>query len=102
MRKAVFFDIDGTIWDERQRIPDSTREAFLKMKEQGHYLFISSGRTRVFIPDTPLTGYWQAAGLMVSSRGKRSFIIRFRWKRFSISMNFCGKWRRHMCWKGAI
>lgn len=54
MRKAVFFDIDGTIWDERQRIPDSTREAFLKMKEQGHYLFISSGRTRVFIPDTPL------------------------------------------------
>lgn len=54
MKKAVFFDIDGTIWDEKQRIPDSTREAFQKMKERGHYLFISSGRTRVFIPDKAL------------------------------------------------
>lgn len=54
MRKAVFFDIDGTIWDEKHQIPDSTREAFRKMKDQGHYLFISSGRTRVFIPDQEL------------------------------------------------
>ncbi len=54
MGKALFFDIDGTIWDGRQRIPDSTREAFRRMKERGHRLFISSGRTRVFIPDAPL------------------------------------------------
>lgn len=54
MRKALFFDIDGTIWDDGRWIPDSTREAFQRMKEQGHYLFISSGRTRVFIPDTEL------------------------------------------------
>ncbi|MEY8391792.1 Cof-type HAD-IIB family hydrolase [Lachnospiraceae bacterium 45-W7] len=54
MRKAVFFDIDGTIWDEKQQIPDSTREAFQKMKTRGHYLFISSGRTKVFIPERDL------------------------------------------------
>ena len=54
MRKALFFDIDGTIWDEEHVIPDSTREAFQRMKERGHYLFISSGRTRVFIPDQDL------------------------------------------------
>lgn len=54
MRKALFFDIDGTIWDDDRWIPDSTREAFRKMKERGHYLFISSGRTRVFIPDREL------------------------------------------------
>lgn len=54
MRKAIFFDIDGTIWDNDQWIPDSTKEAFLRMKERGHYLFISSGRTRVFIPDMEL------------------------------------------------
>ena len=54
MKKAVYYDIDGTIWDEKQRIPDSTKEAFKKMKEKGHYLFISSGRTRVFIPDEAL------------------------------------------------
>lgn len=54
MRKAIFFDIDGTIWDRSQWIPDSAREAFRLMKQQGHYLFISSGRTRVFIPDESL------------------------------------------------
>lgn len=54
MKKALFFDIDGTIWDEKQRIPDSTREAFRRLKEQGHYLFISSGRTKVFIPEEQL------------------------------------------------
>lgn len=54
MEKALFFDIDGTIWDKGQRIPDSTREAFRLMKERGHRLFICSGRTRVFIPDALL------------------------------------------------
>ena len=27
MSKTVFFDIDGTLWDERMNIPDSTIEA---------------------------------------------------------------------------
>lgn len=54
MKKAVFFDIDGTIWDEKQQIPDSTREALRLLKEQGHYMFLCSGRTRVFIPEEEL------------------------------------------------
>lgn len=54
MRSAVFFDIDGTLWDDDQQIPDSTREALRLLKENGHYLFLCSGRTRVFIPDKEL------------------------------------------------
>ena len=54
MKKAVFFDIDGTLWDNKQQIPDSTRKALLQLKKNGHYLFICSGRTRVFIPDDAL------------------------------------------------
>lgn len=54
MKKVVFFDIDGTLWDNKQQIPDSTREALLQLKKNGHYLFICSGRTRVFIPDEAL------------------------------------------------
>lgn len=54
MKKAVFFDIDGTLWDNKQQIPDSTREALLQLKKNGNYLFICSGRTRVFIPDKAL------------------------------------------------
>lgn len=54
MKKAIFFDIDGTLWDEKQQIPDSTREALRLLKENGHFLFICSGRTRIFIPDKAL------------------------------------------------
>ena len=54
MRKAIFFDIDGTLWDDERRIPDSTRDALRLLKENGNYLFICSGRTRVFIPDEQL------------------------------------------------
>lgn len=49
MSKAVFFDIDGTIWDQKQRIPESTVKAIRKLRENGHYAFLCSGRTRSFI-----------------------------------------------------
>ena len=78
MKKAVFFDIDGTIWDEKQRIPDSAREAFRLLKEQGHYLFISSGRTRIFIPDESLMplgfdGVLAGCGTYVEFQGEERF-----------------------------
>lgn len=46
---AVFFDIDGTLWDKENRIPDSTKEAIRLLRDRGHLTFINSGRTRVFI-----------------------------------------------------
>ena len=46
---AVFFDIDGTLWDKENRIPDSTKEAIRLLRKNGHLTFICSGRTRVFI-----------------------------------------------------
>lgn len=47
MKKALFFDIDGTIVVENENfdIPQSTINALKKAKENGHYLFINSGRT---------------------------------------------------------
>lgn len=45
-QKIVFFDIDGTLWDEDMQIPDSTKEAIRLLKEQGHKTFLCSGRAR--------------------------------------------------------
>lgn len=45
-RKAVFFDIDGTLWDWKYRIPDSTREAMRRLHANGHLAFICSGRAK--------------------------------------------------------
>lgn len=53
-KKAVFFDIDGTLWGRDMVIPESTREAIRLLKENGHYAFICSGRTRSFIRNKEL------------------------------------------------
>ncbi len=51
---AVFFDIDGTLWDRQNVIPESTKTAIRMLHENGHLVFICSGRTRVFIRDARL------------------------------------------------
>lgn len=43
-RKLIFFDVDGTIYDENQNIPQKTHEAIHRLKENGHILAIASGR----------------------------------------------------------
>ncbi|MFV0555501.1 MAG: Cof-type HAD-IIB family hydrolase [Lactovum sp.] len=45
MRKIIFLDIDGTLVNFDQTIPDSTIKALKEAKEKGHYLFISTGRS---------------------------------------------------------
>ena len=54
MKSAVFFDIDGTIWDYDKYIPESAKLAIKKLKENGHLAFICSGRARAFINDPGL------------------------------------------------
>ncbi|MDD3224984.1 MAG: HAD family hydrolase [Clostridium sp.] len=45
-RKMIFFDIDGTIIDERtHECPRSTIEAIKKARDNGHLTFINTGRT---------------------------------------------------------
>lgn len=48
-RKAVFFDIDGTLVAYDGTIPDSTILALKKLRENGHLAVISTGRTRPLI-----------------------------------------------------
>ena len=44
-KKAVFFDIDGTLVPYRSPIPDSTVEAIRLLRENGHLAVVSTGRT---------------------------------------------------------
>lgn len=54
MKKAVFFDIDGTLWDKHCRIAPSTAEAIRKLRENGHLAFLCSGRSRANIRNKEL------------------------------------------------
>ena len=53
---AIFFDIDGTLWDKENFIPQSTKDAIRLLRENGHLTFLCSGRTRIFINSEELLG----------------------------------------------
>ena len=54
MKKAAFFDIDGTILDEHNFIPRSTIEGIHRLQENGNYAFLCTGRARAFVKDPVL------------------------------------------------
>ena len=45
----VFFDIDGTLLNERNQIPVSAVDAIRSLRKNGHLAFINTGRSRVGI-----------------------------------------------------
>ncbi len=44
MTKYVFFDIDGTLWDENMVVPESTKIAIKQLQANGHKAFVCTGR----------------------------------------------------------
>ena len=51
-KKILFFDIDGTLIDEEQDVvPESAVRALRQAKEEGHFLFLCSGRCLAIIPE---------------------------------------------------
>ena len=51
-RKALFFDIDGTLLtDDTKRLPESAAEAIKKARQAGHLVFINSGRARCLMQE---------------------------------------------------
>ena len=59
MKSALFFDIDGTLWNYDHYIPESTKEAIRLLRANGNYAFLCSGRARAFInhPDLLAMGW---------------------------------------------
>ena len=54
----VFFDIDGTLYDPRYGIPDSTQEAIDRLKKNGHHPVICTGRTKaMLLPEVETIGF---------------------------------------------
>lgn len=78
-KKLLFFDIDGTLWDMKNRIPESTKEAFAKLHENGHLTFLCSGRSRGYIqhPDLFALGFdgvVSACGTAIEYKGQLVYL----------------------------
>ena len=72
-RKAVFFDIDGTLYNRSVGVPKSAVKGIRELKKKGHLAFISTGRARAMIPqelvDLGFDGVLAACGTYVEYDG---------------------------------
>ncbi|MGG7621494.1 Cof-type HAD-IIB family hydrolase [Bacillus coreaensis] len=49
MKKAIFLDIDGTLVNDKLLIPESAKLAVQRARENGHLVFICTGRSKALI-----------------------------------------------------
>ena len=71
---AVFFDYDGTLADEANEIflpTEATQKTIYDLKEKGYAIFLSTGRSKCYIPDIPglFDGYVAANGAYCELNG---------------------------------
>ena len=70
-RKALFFDVDGTLFSETRRmVPESAKRALRLTREKGNLVFINSGR--VFSNLGPIMELVEADGHLYPDSGKGS------------------------------
>ncbi len=72
-QKLIFLDIDGTIYRSMGVIPESAKTAIEKAKENGHKIFVSTGRSKAELPkdilDLKFDGFISSGGAYVVSDG---------------------------------
>ena len=51
MGKIIFIDVDGTLVDYDNHLPDSARDAIRQARKNGHRVYISTGRSRAEVYD---------------------------------------------------
>ncbi|WP_075617411.1 Cof-type HAD-IIB family hydrolase [Paenisporosarcina indica] len=51
MKKLLFFDIDGTLYDSNKVLPIEAKEAIIQAKKNGHEVMIATGRAPFMIQD---------------------------------------------------
>lgn len=68
-KKAIFFDIDGTLYNVSLGVPESTIQGITELKKNGHLTFLATGRARAMIPkkllDLEFDGILAACGTYV-------------------------------------
>lgn len=78
MKKALFFDIDGTLMNFHGQLPDSTPKALIAAREAGHKIIIATGRSLFQIPDIlfPFAdGFIAATGAHIVVEGKEIYSV---------------------------
>ena len=91
--KILFFDIDGTLVGFDGKMPYSTQEALRRAKENGHKLFLCTGRCRIqiypwLLSDYPFDGLVMCAGANVYVGDRQIYHRTFGPKRMKALVDF--------------
>ena len=107
-KSAIFFDIDGTIWDFRQQMPESVPGVMQKLRDNGHLAFLCSGRSRGNIISRqllslPLTGIIAACGNHIEAADGRMLYERLlSWEELSRIMDVLRRARMPFIVEGPV
>jgi Cof subfamily protein (haloacid dehalogenase superfamily) len=79
-RYAIFIDIDGTLYTSANGTPKENIEAIRKARQEGHMVFINTGRSYGNIPEEileaiTLDGYISALGCDIRFQGKQLYSV---------------------------
>lgn len=73
-RKVIFLDVDGTLCNDLGLVPESAIRAIKKARDNGHYVFICTGRSKAelydYILDIGFDGIIGAGGGYIELEGK--------------------------------
>lgn len=77
MEQYIFIDIDGTLLNEVGSVPESAIEAISKAQDNGHKVFINTGRAKSGMPahvaDLSFDGFVYSAGTVVEINNEQIF-----------------------------
>jgi len=77
MEKIVFFDIDGTLVSEHNKIPESTRRGIAQLKKEGILPVIATGRSPLLLHDIAnqlkINSYISMNGQYIVLEGEKIF-----------------------------
>ena len=81
--KLLFFDIDGTLFDDNRNLPASVKPALVEARKNGHQIIINTGRTLCNmdhrLDDFPLDGWIMGCGTRVIYHGKTLSSMEHAW-----------------------
>ena len=109
MKKAFFFDIDGTLVHKVKNklvVSDKNLKAIKSLREQGYKTFIATGRTHGFVPatvlDLPMDGFITANGSVVEIAGEVIYEKLFPQDAMKHVLEFCEKHNHNWLFEGKL
>lgn len=102
---VVFFDIDGTLWDENFIVPESTKRAIKQLQNNGHKAFICTGRAMGNVNDPQFDaigfdGFVAACGNHVEMDGKILYERNMSYEEVKLIYDVCHKYHMPIIYEG--